>query len=78
MSAARKNLLLVEGIARSGRPAFVRPMVHVLRSQEGRLREFWDYPFDQRAEDAFWSAYAPGRVPTQRVSGERVSTPPLH
>jgi ketosteroid isomerase-like protein len=77
LSDARKSLLLVEGTARNGCPAFVRPMVHVLRFHDGRLREFWDYPFDQHAEDAFWGAHAPARIPTQRVSHQRVSTPPL-
>jgi ketosteroid isomerase-like protein len=76
LSDARKSLLLVEGTARSGEPAFVRPMVHVLRFHEDRLKEFWDYPFDQRAEDAFWRSHAPARVPAQRT-GRQVSTPPL-
>jgi ketosteroid isomerase-like protein len=77
LTDAHRSLLLVEGTARSGEPAFVRPMVHVLRFHDGRLREFWDYPFDQRAEDAFWGRHAPARVPAQRVGGGRVSTPPL-
>jgi ketosteroid isomerase-like protein len=78
LSDPHKGLLLVEGTARSGEPAFVRPMVHVLRLRDGRLREFWDYPFDQDAEDAFWRTHAPARVPAQRIGRARVSTPPLH
>lgn len=74
-----KDLLLVEGTARNGDPAFVRTVVHVLRFREEKLVEYWDYPFDQAAEDAFWRAALPARVPVQR--SPRVSappTPPLH
>jgi ketosteroid isomerase-like protein len=73
----RKHLLLVEGTATTGCPAFVRTLVHVLRFREGRLTEFWDYPFDQDAENAFWRAYAPQRVPAQRRALQSVPTPPL-
>lgn len=77
-----RELLLVEGTARHGRPAFERTVIHLLRFRDGLLAEFWDYPFDARAEDRFWTAQlaAAGstypRVPRQRSALERI-TPPL-
>ena len=74
-----KDLLLVEGTARHGDPAFVRTIVHVLRFRADQLVEYWDYPFDQPAEDSFWRSVLPARVPVQR--SPRVTappTPPLH
>jgi ketosteroid isomerase-like protein len=54
--------VLVEGTAFHGDGPFVRTVVHRLRLDDGRLVEFRDHPFDQQAEDRFWSA----RVPAQR------------
>jgi ketosteroid isomerase-like protein len=75
-----RNLLLVEGTARHGTPAFVRTVVHVLRFRDGLLTEFWDYPFDQEAEDIFWRTSLPPRIPVQRsrVRASPPPTPPLH
>lgn len=73
-----RDLLLVEGTARHGDPAFVRTVVHVLRLRDGMLAEYWDYPFDQGAEDAFWRSALPGRIPVQRtVPAEAPPPPPL-
>jgi ketosteroid isomerase-like protein len=54
--------ILVEGSAFHGQGPFVRTVVHRLRLSGGKVVEFRDHPFDQRAEDRFWSA----RVPAQR------------
>lgn len=54
--------LMVEGTAFHGDGPFVRTVVHRLRVRDGKLVEFRDHPFDQEAEDRFWSA----RVPNQR------------
>ena len=54
--------ILVEGTAFHGEGPYVRTIVHRLRVTDGRLVEFRDHPFDQQAEDRFWSA----RVPAQR------------
>ena len=54
--------LLVEGTAFHGEGPFVRTVVHRLKLADGRIVEFRDHPFDQQAEDRFWSA----RVPAQR------------
>jgi ketosteroid isomerase-like protein len=70
-----RNLLLVEGTARHGTPAFVRTVVHVLRFRDALLTEYWDYPFDQEAEDTFWRSNLPARIPVQR-SRVRASPPP--
>jgi ketosteroid isomerase-like protein len=80
LSDHHRNLLLVEGTARHGDPAFVRTVVHVLRFRDTLLTEFWDYPFDQEAEDAFWRASLPPRIPAQRsrVRTTPPPTPPLH
>jgi hypothetical protein len=57
------DLVLVEGTAyHGGEEPFVRTIVHLLRFSHGKLVEFWDNPFDQPAEDAFWRA----RIPAQR------------
>ena len=76
----RKNLLLVEGTARHGTPCFARTVAHVLRFRGDLLAEYWDYPFDQEAEDRFWRAQLPGRIPLQRSAARsaRLPTPPLH
>jgi ketosteroid isomerase-like protein len=68
-----KDLLLVEGTARHGDPAFVRTVVHVLRFREEMLVEYWDHPFDQSAEDTFWRSALPDRVPAQREGRGAVS-----
>jgi ketosteroid isomerase-like protein len=57
-------LLLVEGTAFHGDEPFVRTIVHLIRLEDGLVVEFWDNPFDQRAEDQYWSA----RVPAQRAT----------
>ena len=54
--------ILVEGTAFHGDGPYVRTVVHRLRLAGGKLAEFRDHPFDQQAEDRFWSA----RVPAQR------------
>jgi ketosteroid isomerase-like protein len=60
------ELILVEGTAfhLDGEP-FVRTIAHLLRLADGRVVEFWDNPFDQPAEDRFWTSRAslmrPGR-----------------
>ncbi|HEX2893067.1 MAG TPA: nuclear transport factor 2 family protein [Marmoricola sp.] len=54
--------ILVEGTAYHGEGPYVRTVVHRLRLAGGKLVEFRDHPFDQQAEDRFWSA----RVPAQR------------
>lgn len=46
------------GTAYCGDRPFARPIVHVVRFDAGRLVEFWDLPFDQHAEDAFWTEAA--------------------
>lgn len=57
------DLVLVEGTAfHGGEEPFVRTIVHLLRFSGGKLVEFWDNPFDQPAEDAFWRA----QIPAQR------------
>ena len=56
------ELLLVEGTAFHGEEPFVRTILHLLRIKDGVVVEFWDNPFDQRAEDRFWAA----RFPSQR------------
>jgi ketosteroid isomerase-like protein len=56
------ELLLVEGTAFHGEEPFVRTILHLLRIEDGVVVEFWDNPFDQRAEDRFWAA----RFPSQR------------
>ena len=69
------ELLLVEGTAFHGEEPFVRPVVHVVRRVDGRIVEFWENPFDQRAEDRFWSscvsADAGAEVPAARVPSQR-------
>lgn len=65
------ELLLVEGTAFHGEEPFVRTIVHLLRLEKGRLVEFWDNPFDQRAEDRFWAA----QVPDQRRTSARRADP---
>ncbi len=54
--------ILVEGTAFHGEGPYVRTIVHRLRVAGGKVVEFRDHPFDQQAEDRFWSA----RVPAQR------------
>lgn len=61
------ELLLVEGTAFHGEEPFVRTIIHLLRLRDGLLVEFWDNPFDQRAEDRFWA----DRIPGQRAEGSR-------
>jgi ketosteroid isomerase-like protein len=56
------DVVMVEGTAFHGDGPFVRTVVHRLRLAEGKVVEFRDHPFDQAAEDRFWSA----RVPAQR------------
>jgi hypothetical protein len=56
------ELLLVEGTAFHGEEPFVRTILHLLRLDDGVVVEFWDNPFDQRAEDRFWAS----RLPAQR------------
>ena len=58
-----EDLVLVEGTAFHGDPPFVRPVVHLLRFEDGRVVEFWDNPFDQAAEDRFWRSRT---IPAQR------------
>ena len=58
----RGEVVMVEGTAFHGETPFVRTVVHRLRLSDGKLVEFRDHPFDQPAEDRFWSA----RVPAQR------------
>jgi uncharacterized protein len=53
------ELLLVEGTAFHGDEPFVRTILHLLRLKDGLVVEFWDNPFDQRAEDRFWAAHVP-------------------
>ena len=80
LSDHHRNLLLVEGTARHGDPAYVRTVVHVLRFRDALLAEYWDYPFDQEGEDAFWRAAVPSQVPAQRsrLQASPPPTPPLH
>lgn len=61
------DLLLVEGTAFHGEEPFVRTIVHLIRLRGGMVVEFWDNPFDQRAEDRFWAA----QVPRQRARSTR-------
>lgn len=65
------ELLLVEGTAFHGEEPFVRTVVHLLRFADDRLVELWENPFDQRAEDRFWSA----RIPPQRRRTSSVRIP---
>lgn len=65
------DLVLVAGTAfNNGAEPFFRPIVHLLRFSAGQLVEFWDNPFDQAAEDAFWRT----QVPTQRTPQSRGPT----
>lgn len=65
------DLVLVEGTAfNNGAEPFFRTIVHLLRFSAGQLVEFWDNPFDQAAEDAFWRT----QVPTRRIPRSRGPT----
>jgi hypothetical protein len=64
------ELLLVEGTAFHGDEPFIRTIVHLVRLQDGLVVEFWDNPFDQRAEDRFWSARFPGQR-ARSTNGDR-------
>jgi len=49
------GVALVDGTAHDGDRVFSRPIIHVMRVVDGRVVEFWDNPFDQFAEDEFWT-----------------------
>jgi ketosteroid isomerase-like protein len=49
-------IAIVVGTAYFGDREFRRRIVHVNRFAGGQVREFWDVPFDQHAEDEFWTA----------------------
>jgi ketosteroid isomerase-like protein len=65
------DLLLVEGTAFHGDEPFVRTVVHLLRFDGPCLVEFWENPFDQRAEDRFWCDHIPEQ---RRPASPSVST----
>ncbi|MDX6327357.1 MAG: uncharacterized protein QOK15_3711 [Nocardioidaceae bacterium] len=65
------ELLLVEGTAFHGEEPFVRTVVHLLRLRHGVVVEFWDNPFDQRAEDRFWTAHVRSRPEPSSAAGPR-------
>jgi uncharacterized protein len=46
---------VVMGIAWSKDTEFRRRIIHVNRIENGQVREFWDLPYDQHAEDEFWT-----------------------
>jgi ketosteroid isomerase-like protein len=46
---------VVTGIAWAGNTEFRRRLMHVNRVDSGQVCEFWDLPYDQHAEDAFWT-----------------------
>jgi hypothetical protein len=56
------GMAIVEGTAYNGDFAFARGIVHVARLVDGRLVEYWDNPFDQYAEDEFWTAATADRT----------------
>lgn len=67
------ELVMVEGTAFHGQGPFVRTVVHRLRLRDGKVVEFRDHPFDQEAEDRFWSA----RVPAQRERSIEAGPPTI-
>jgi hypothetical protein len=69
------DLLLVEGTAFHGDEPFVRTIVHLIRLRDGMVAEFWDNPFDQRAEDRFWSARVPAQRELSAAAGEETGGP---
>ena len=46
---------VVTGVAWSKDTEFRRRIMHVYRIENGQVREFWDLPYDQHAEDEFWT-----------------------
>jgi ketosteroid isomerase-like protein len=48
------TLVLLTGTIRD----FVRPVIHLWRTRDGRFLEFWDASLDQGAEDEFWTSTA--------------------
>ncbi|MDQ1539808.1 MAG: uncharacterized protein QOH29_534 [Actinomycetota bacterium] len=46
---------VVTGTAMHEGQKFERQLVHLFRLKDGKIQEFRDLPFDQHAEDAFWS-----------------------
>lgn len=67
------ELLLVEGTAFHGEEPFVRTIVHLIRLRDGVVVEFWDNPFDQPAEDRFWTSQIPGQR-SRRGGGRQPTT----
>jgi len=53
---AELGVALVDGTAHDGDREFSRPIIHVFRVVDDRVVEFWDNPFDQHAEDEFWTS----------------------
>lgn len=49
------GVALVQGTAVDQEREFTRPIIHIFRAVDGRIAEFWDNPFDQYAEDDFWT-----------------------
>ena len=55
LTSGTVGVALVEGTAVHQGRVFTRPIVHVFSVIDGRVAEFWDNPFDQHAEDDFWT-----------------------
>ena len=62
LTNATLGVALVEGTAVHQEREFTRPIVHIFHAVDGRVAEFWDNPFDQHAEDDFWTTATGGGV----------------
>jgi ketosteroid isomerase-like protein len=58
------GVALVQGTAYNGEEPFTRPIIHMARLVNNQLVEIWDNPFDQQAEDEFWTAAVADNPPS--------------
>lgn len=64
------GVAVVDGTAHDRERVFTRPIIHIFRVVDGHLAEYWDNPFDQYAEDEFWTTAAGDQPGSQSPNGE--------